>query len=118
MSLVTLKIKVKHLSEEARIIRHEELKRRGVNWGHTSAVLRDHRTGVLRREARDSFVAYGYLKGTPYNLVEAPAEDNPPNWTNVKNIVKRFSDTGFNETDFAAWVSAGLNNLVESRQAA
>jgi hypothetical protein len=56
---IELKIKVKSLAEEARIIRKEERKLHGMRkWG-----LQHHRTTVVRDAARRSLVAYQFVRG-------------------------------------------------------
>lgn len=89
---IELKIKSKHLSEEARIIRFEENKllknvqyrRRkhhetGTNeeyklcddndyWNYVS--LNRHRRDIVRLENRATFLARAYIAGIPYNTVE------------------------------------------------
>jgi hypothetical protein len=81
---IELKIKSKHLSEEARIIRFEENKikrhsrhvrnRQGyvtadevLNTYHS---LNHHRRWDVRNENRATFIARAYLAGIPYNQVE------------------------------------------------
>jgi len=63
-----LKIKVKSLAAEARIIRHEEL--RG---GPLRAEMYHHRTTVVRFEARAAHLAYGLIRGRSI----AQMEPNP-----------------------------------------
>jgi hypothetical protein len=68
---VELKIKSKHLSEEARIIRFEERKLRGKEtpppiWFS----IRQHRKWDVRNENRATFLARAYLAGKPYASVE------------------------------------------------
>lgn len=89
---VELKIKSKHLSEEARIIRFEENKfLNSYRWdikvhqknGHNSPLLpsdnenyrqfkslSEHRKWDVRNENRATFLARAYLAGIPYNRVE------------------------------------------------
>lgn len=89
---VELKIKSKHLSEEARIIRFEEKKLlKGYRWdiaqhkaaGHNDPLkpydssnyrkftsLRYHRRQDVRNENRATFLARAYLAGVPYTKVE------------------------------------------------
>lgn len=61
-----LKVKIKSLAAEARIIRQEERRSRGR--------LRDslalHRKGVVREEARYSQLAYGFIRGRRYEQLE------------------------------------------------
>jgi len=81
---IELKIKSKHLSEEARIIRFEEnkIKRHSRNvrsrQGQATAdeilqtfhSLNNHRRWDLRNENRATFLARAYIAGIPYNQVE------------------------------------------------
>jgi DNA-binding HxlR family transcriptional regulator len=85
MSVKYLKVKIKTLTAEARIIRGEEYKAKkrrtwaSVRQGREEQAriayeefwgLRDHRTGVVRKEARSSLLAYGYIRGRKYLEVE------------------------------------------------
>lgn len=87
-----LKIKSKHLSEEARIIRHEERKLiKQYRWSldqHRNAgnndeyprwndaaftsyrSLNKHRRCDVRNENRATYLARAYIAGKPYNMVE------------------------------------------------
>lgn len=104
---IELKIKSKHLSEEARIIRFEErkllkqvkylTKRDGdkrfyvdcetKKWVYTPLDkvltklwhLSSHRTEDVRNENRATFLARAYLKGQAYSDVESPLSDNGKN---------------------------------------
>ena len=79
---IELKIKSKHLSEEARIIRFEEQKlRRQVLWlrerqqnedkEHNKYIeLKEHRRWDVRNENRATFIARAYLAGKPYSSAE------------------------------------------------
>jgi hypothetical protein len=81
---VELKIKSKHLSEEARIIRFEEnkIKRHSRHvrnrQGHVTAdevlqtfhSLNHHRRWDVRNENRATFLARAYIEGVPYSQVE------------------------------------------------
>lgn len=85
-----LKIKLKSLAEEARIIRKDERKVNG--WKRDS--LHRHRVVNVRREARDSYIAYGFLRGHKYRTIEPSTRANRPgpNWRNVQAICSRFGD--------------------------
>lgn len=84
---VELKIKSKHLSEEARIIRFEEHKfRKQVDWlkarqmpyekEHTTMIsLKEHRRWDVRNENRATFLARAYLAGKDYKTVEHKCND-------------------------------------------
>jgi len=67
---IELKIKSKHLSEEARIIRFEERKLRARNKTELLASIHLHRVKDVRNENRATFLARAYLKGTSYSLLE------------------------------------------------
>lgn len=85
MSTKFLKVKIKSLAAEARIIRHEERKSRGQLRNDLAA----HRKGIVRREARSSQLAYGYLRGRPYRKLE-PTCHRQPDWTAVERMVKKY----------------------------
>lgn len=86
---IELKIKSKHLSLEAKVIRFEEAKlNKQVVWLYKNAPdrdkygskywttlwklgsLSDHRKNVVGRENRATFLARAYIAGTPYLKVE------------------------------------------------
>jgi hypothetical protein len=72
MSKLFLKIKIKSLACEARIIRKEEQKRKG---GYTpnDAILNSlhrHRVIDVRCESRNANLAYAYLNGKSYRSIE------------------------------------------------
>lgn len=81
---IFLKVKAKSLAEEARIIRKEERRAKGLR-DH----LRDHRTGVVRSEARATLLAYGFLRGRTLEQVETRAKTKP-DWDKVWSMVRRY----------------------------
>ncbi len=109
-----LKVKIKSLAAEARIIRLEEKrasKRRYIKpsvsisrvWTyHGDNDLREslhrHRIDVVRVEARHSLLAYAFLRGVPYAAVERRPKIGcqkfsqwvPPNWAKVEAMVIKF----------------------------
>ena len=117
---IQLKIKIKSLAAESRIIRTEELKCRknarscGEAYPQqrdkastTRTSLHEHRTGTVRSEARYSQLAYGFLKDMPYRQMELYTR-NEPDWDLIYNIAKRFRP-GSNSIskDFAEWSEDG-----------
>lgn len=66
---IELKVKSKHLTEEAKIIRFEERKQRARNKALFRS-LRKHRAWDVRNENRATFLARAYLAGRAYNTVE------------------------------------------------
>lgn len=98
-----LKVKIKSLAEEARIIRHQErsFKARaraakktetkqalyGTFWG-----LKGHRIVDVRNEQRSTLLAYGFIRGRRYSQLEQKCE-RKPNWKRVKEIVAKYGDS-------------------------
>lgn len=97
-----LKVKIKSLAAEARIIRLEEkrsLGRRvgpGVFKGRREWLflsLRHHRVKDVRGEQRHSLLAYAYLRGRSYASAEGtrPREWwREPSWERVAELVRKF----------------------------
>lgn len=103
MSKVFLKIKIKSLAAEARIIRLEEnkfptakqAKKKQLQCGGqreaggTWDQLNSHRRHVVRSAARESLLAYGFVRGRKYNQIEAKCYEEP-NWIHVAELVKKY----------------------------
>lgn len=114
---VELKVKVKSLAAEARIIRDEErkIKSRLGKGPHKSdahqhkdkdtlASLQNHRRGVVRHEQRHSLLAYGFLRGVAYRRME-PTCRVEPDWGKVLKMVERFGGKG-KDNEFKSWREA------------
>lgn len=98
-----LKVKVKHLAEESRIIRKEELR----THGDTRDWLYLHRINNVRSEARATHLAYAFAKGTPLRSVEKYPERIPVQvWSRVTAMVKRYSSRGIKE--YQNWISSSI----------
>jgi hypothetical protein len=82
-----LKIKISTFAAEARIIRREEKKWRGAHPMRSS--LHEHRVVGLRKATRTSLLAYGFLRGRAYDLMEEFSYSDP-DWTGVEKEVIRF----------------------------
>lgn len=87
---VYLKIKIKSLAAEARIIRVEERKARLPD---TRAGLHHHRVIDVRRESRVAHLAYGFLRGRSYRALEPKCYEEP-NWMRVVQLVGKYGQTG------------------------
>ena len=84
-----LRVKVKSLADEAKIIRREE--HRSKNWYEWYS-LKQHRKGIVRREARSAQLALAFLRGVPYEKVESYTRvGNEPNWKRVKDLVMKYA---------------------------
>jgi hypothetical protein len=98
-----LKVKVKHLAEEARIIRKEELR----NAGDTRDWLYLHRILGVRPECRATHIAYAFVKGTPLEKVERFPEEIPIQvWKRVTAMVKKYSNRDMKE--YKDWMGSAL----------
>ena len=91
---VFLKVKIKSLAEEARIIRLEERKANKGKCYYTQSTLREHRVGVVRYEVRHSLLAYQYIRGKTFCSCESKNADiSKIDWGKVRKIISRFSDS-------------------------
>ncbi len=81
-----LKVKIKSLAAEAKIIRLEtkRAKRASIRDG-----LALHRKGAVRFEARHTHLAYGFLRGREYRQIEQKAH-TPPDWDKVRRMIERY----------------------------
>lgn len=100
-----LRVKIKSLAGEARIIKHEEDKtvaaikcatRRGLDAAakkgtHILYSLHHHRTWEVRSAARYALLAYAFLRGVPYEALERNPLEHP-NMERLCSQVLRFGN--------------------------
>ncbi|MEE8114492.1 MAG: hypothetical protein V3T23_09055 [Nitrososphaerales archaeon] len=81
-----LKVKIKSLAAEAKIIRKEtkRAKRASIRDG-----LALHRKGIVRTEARHTHLAYGFLRGREYRQMERTTHE-APDWDKVRKMVDKY----------------------------
>lgn len=79
-----LRIKLKSLAAESRIIRQEERRNKRL-----ASQLAVHRRDVVRPAARNTLLAYSFLRGRYYGDVEHLAKV-PPNWKEVERMVVQY----------------------------
>lgn len=109
-----LRIKLKSLATEAKYIRREEDRMAWSNRGTLREELREHRTGVVRWEARATSLAYGFIKGYTRAQVENQRRQLPSHvdkdlLKKVEAMVKRYGRVGVDNTaGLAQWWSVGL----------
>jgi len=89
MSILFLKIKLKSLEAEAKIIRKHE--QRAI--GQIRTDLHEHRVRVVRKEARSTHLAYGFLRGRSLSQIEANS-NTKPDWDSVSRMVKKYGPYG------------------------
>jgi hypothetical protein len=102
---VFLKIKLKSLAAEARIIHAQERKTRGA-YNDTRESLHRHRIDVVRRESRATHLAYGFLRGRKFKQMERKSVV-PPDWDKVASMVKKYGATKLEA--FETWKPAKPN---------
>lgn len=104
-----LKMKIKSLAAETRIIHSEERKWPGQSDMRQS--LYHHRKTVVQRESRASQLAYGFLRGRDYKVMESKCHELP-DWAKVEDIALRFGKAYYDQRElkqrFAAWKDAGV----------
>lgn len=106
--LTHLRIKIKNLADEARTIREEARRTSGMaKWD-----LNHHRTTVVRPHARHNLLAYGLLRGTPYEVIERQCYE-APNFATVEKHARKFGAT---DDEIAAWIEAAKVYLKTSRR--
>ena len=102
---VYLKVKVKSLAEEAKIIRREEKRAKLLS---IRIGLREHRIGIVRHEARHSHLAYGFLRGRAYLEIENKASE-APDWAKVRKMVEKFGS-------HYSWLGDGAPTYKEAQE--
>lgn len=110
-----LRVKIKSLAEEARIIRREERRCRDSltrTVGHDEqraalagsyASLRAHRVVDVRREARYSLLAYALIRGRTYRSQEAKADPSKIDVKKLGQLIYRFG--GLASDAAAVWLA-------------
>ena len=81
-----LKVKIKSLAEEAKIIRLETKRAKNISIKNG---LAGHRRGIVRFEARHTHLAYGFLRGLECRQMEQKAFE-APDWAKVKRMIERY----------------------------
>lgn len=126
MKPVFLKVKIKSLMLEAKVIREEERRAYANRHARKRArrtnekgklpinrdlffALRNHRTEVVRQEARSSQLAYGFLRETPYRAIENKTTRKPVPKSKVVSMVSRFGHINADEAyeRVHRWLHAG-----------
>ncbi len=99
---LSLKVKIKSLASEAKIIRAEEEKIVAGNslyWTRARSCLREHRINEVRKEARAALIAYAMIRGKPYHSVEQP-KSKQLDVKAVQRIVDKFGTRGMSVADW------------------
>lgn len=86
---IFLKIKLKSLAAEGREIRTAESKLGIRARAALRSELHEHRVNVVRRAARNTLLAYGFLRGRAREQIE-PRQKTLPNWSEVVRMVGQY----------------------------
>lgn len=105
-----LKIKIKNLADEARTIRKEEQALKASGRGHEISKLREHRVLIVRAAARQTLLAYGFLRNIPYEKLESNCKTEP-NWKAVEKMIVKYGNEGL-INDFNMWRSVALKKAA------
>ena len=106
--LIHLKIKIKSLVDESKNIRKEANKTSGMaKWN-----LNHHRKTVVRSHTRDNLLAYGLLRGVPYEVIEKKCSNLP----SFKAVAKHAKQFGGLEADIYVWIEDAKAYLNEPEQ--
>lgn len=109
-----LRVKIKSLAEEARIIRREERRCRDSltrTVGHDDqrsalaasfASLRSHRVTDVRREARYSLLAYALIRGRPFRMTEPKSDVQKLDREKLAGLIRRFGTSAYQLTSVTA----------------
>jgi hypothetical protein len=104
---VFLKVKVKSLAEEAKIIRKEEKKNLLLK-----QELADHRKKIVRFEARHALLAYCFLRGREYRDIE-PKCHVDPNWAKIRQMVERYGILQTEDMSYHDWKKAQKELMIK-----
>jgi hypothetical protein len=110
-----LKVKIKSLAEEARIIRLEERRAKERGDYRLFCELQDHRRRVVREAARESQLAYFYVRGCPMGK-EPEAKCRKPLPHNLEMVIARFGPVqqdGESREDWSRRGGAWLEDIVK-----
>lgn len=95
-----LRVNVKSLAAEAKIIR-DEIRR--ARTPEARAALHNHRMQRVRPEARLAHIALAFTRGVPYRMVETNAREKPEVKALVNKIV-RFASTADADKKVRDWL--------------
>jgi len=72
--------------------------------------MAEHRTNIVRKAARSTHLAYGYLRGHDYRVMENEKTRTQPDWNAIHNMVKKYSSGDSRDVSqkFEEWKSAAL----------
>lgn len=95
-ALTYLRVKIKSLAAEARIIRAEERKAKASGNRALLDGLHSHRIFDVRSAARRTYIAYGYLRGRRYDQIERNGTGNlHGHWNSIARMIVKYGPEGW-----------------------
>lgn len=102
-----LRVKLKSLAEEARIIRREEKRSHGA----LREELYLHRINKVRRASRETHIAYALIKGRTIDQIE-PKRYSEPNWDAINKMLTTYGPAKAVETAKLSQERASIERLA------
>jgi len=100
-----LKVKLKTLAEEARIIRLEERRANKKQLYYFQSELREHRVLAVRNESFLTLLAYQYLRGKSF-AKSFPECRRDIDWDRVRSMIKKYGSYVIaDEFDPDSWIN-------------
>lgn len=106
-----LRVKLKSLAAEAKIIRVEEQRANKYKDYATQNELNRHRVDVVRHHSRHTLLAYQFLRGVPYAAVERPGSKYV-DWSMVLKMVQKYHSRSMKLKDLEDWSSVILQKAA------
>ena len=106
-----LRVKLKSLAAEAKIIRIEEQRANKYKDYATQTELHRHRIDVVRHASRHTLLAYQFLRGVPYEAVEKP-NSKYVDWSNVLRMVHKYHSHSIKLAELKDWSSTKLKKAA------
>ena len=109
MSVRFLKVKIKSLAAESRIIRQEEYRSKGELRGE----LHNHRVTVVRNESRATHLAYDFLRG---KLPSCNVKPEFNDWKRIQTMVNRYGPKFVDIKEIQDWYTykRAISNQVNA----
>jgi len=99
----TLRVNIKSLANESKIIRKETKKCKD---SIIKGVLNFHRVETVRKESRITQLAYAAIRGIPYSKIE-PNPKSQPDWKKVESKIKKHTHYMYN---CDVWINEAKNH--------
>ena len=110
VALAYLKVKIKSLAAESKIIRKAEIKAKQRGHYETNAGLYLHRVQIVRPEARSAILARAIITGRAYETVERTKM--PVDYGRVAIIASKYGKKIITRDDVIAWKEASTKKKL------